>query len=92
MSGAGYRSLEFTEEFLDTYASRDFSPSERGLLKKALRLLDQNEQHPSLRVHGLRGPLAGVWSASASDVLRLTFERTEGGRKRLLTCSRHYDR
>lgn len=40
MSGAGYRSLEFTEEFFDTYASRDFSSSERGLTKKALRLLD----------------------------------------------------
>lgn len=92
MSGAGYRWLEFTEEFLDTYASRAFSPSERGLFKKALRLLDQNEQHPSLRLHELQGPLAGVWSASASDVLRLTFERTKGGHKRLLTCSRHYDR
>lgn len=92
MTGTGYRSLEFTKGFLDTYASSDFSPSERGLLKKGLRLLDQNEQHPSLRVHELRGPLAGVWSPSASDVLRLTFERTKGGRKRLLTCSRHYDR
>lgn len=77
MSGAGYRSLEFTEEFLDTYASRNFSPSERGLLKKAPRLLDRDERHPSLRVHELRGPLAGVWSASASVVLRLTFERTD---------------
>ncbi len=92
MSGAGCRSLEFTEEFLDSYASCDFNSSERALLKKALRLLDGNEQHPSLRVHELRGPLAGVWSASASDVSRLTIERTEGGRKRLLTCSRHYDR
>jgi len=91
MSGAAYQSLEFSEEFFDSYASRDFSSSERGLLKKALRLLDRNERHPSLRVHELRGPLAGVWSASASDALRLTFERTEGGRKRLLTCSRHYD-
>jgi hypothetical protein len=89
---AAYRSLEFTDEFLDTYVSRDFTAADRALLKKALRLLDENEQYPSLRVHELRGPLAGTWSASASDVLRLTFERLEGGRKRLLTCSRHYRR
>lgn len=80
MSEAGYGSLEFTGTFLDTYASRDFSPSERGLFKKALRLLDENEQHPSLRVHELRGPLKDVWSASASGVLRVTFERTGVGR------------
>ncbi len=88
----GYRSLEFTEEFLDSYASRDFNAADRKLFKKALRLLDENEQHPSLRVHALQSRLAGVWSASASESLRLTFARLEGGRKRLLTCSRHYDR
>jgi mRNA-degrading endonuclease YafQ of YafQ-DinJ toxin-antitoxin module len=92
MTGAAYLSLEFTETFLDSYASRDFSPADRRAIKKALRLLDENERHPSLRVHDLQGPLAGIWSASVSDVLRLTFERVPGGRKRLLTCSRHYDR
>jgi mRNA-degrading endonuclease YafQ of YafQ-DinJ toxin-antitoxin module len=92
MTEAGYRSLVFTEEFLDTYASRDFSPADRRVVKKALRLLDENERHPSLRVHELQGPLAGIWSASASDAIRVNFERLPGGRKLLLTCSRHYDR
>jgi mRNA-degrading endonuclease YafQ of YafQ-DinJ toxin-antitoxin module len=92
MSGTGYQSLEFTEDFLDSYTSRDFSPTDRRTIKRALRLLDENERHPSLRVHELHGPLTGVWSASASDAIRLTFERVPGGRKRLLTCSRHYDR
>ncbi len=55
-----------------------------------MRLLDENEKHPSLRVHELRGDLAGTWSASASDELRMLFIRTEGGRKRLLRCTRHY--
>jgi mRNA-degrading endonuclease YafQ of YafQ-DinJ toxin-antitoxin module len=59
---------------------------------KALRLLDSDERHPSLRVHQLQGDLAGLWSASASDVLRLTFVRTAQGRKTLVSCSRHYDR
>jgi hypothetical protein len=43
-------------------------------------------------VHELRGPLQGVWSASASDVLRMTFERLPNGKKAMLTCSRHHDR
>jgi mRNA-degrading endonuclease YafQ of YafQ-DinJ toxin-antitoxin module len=67
-----------------------FSASDQRRFLKALRLLDENEKHPSLRVHELSGDLAGTWSASASDDLRLLFVRTEGGRKTLLTCTRHY--
>lgn len=59
---------------------------------KALELLDSNERHPSLRVHELTGDLAGVWSASASDVLRIEFMRAAEGVKVLLRCSRHYAR
>jgi len=87
-----YQTLDFTETFLETFASRDFSKSDRAQIKKALRLLDQNEKHPSLKVHPLEGDQGGSWSASASDVLRMTFERQPGGRKRMLTCSQHYDR
>jgi mRNA-degrading endonuclease YafQ of YafQ-DinJ toxin-antitoxin module len=86
----GYRTLSFTETFLETFAGRSFNAAERRRLLKALGLLDVNERHPSLRVHELRGDLAGVWSASASKELRITFERLVGGRKLLLTCSRHY--
>lgn len=91
-SREGYATLNFTETFLETYASRDFSPPERKQFRKALRLLDESERHPSLRVHALKGDREGAWSASASAELRMTFERLDGGRKRLLTCSRHYDR
>jgi mRNA-degrading endonuclease YafQ of YafQ-DinJ toxin-antitoxin module len=75
---------------METFAGKDFTRSERKQLLKALRLLDHDERHPSLRVHELRGDLAGVWSASASKELRITFERISEGRKRLLTCSHHY--
>jgi plasmid maintenance system killer protein len=91
MAGA-YRSLDFTDTFLETFASRDLKPAERKLLLKALRLLDENKRHPSLRVHKLEGDRQGAWSVSASDVLRMTFARLEDGRKRMLTCGRHYDR
>jgi hypothetical protein len=89
---AGYRALDFTDTFLATFASGGFSASERKAFLKALRQLDEGERHPSLRVHELKGDREGSWSASASAALRMTFERQPGGRKRLLTCSRHYDR
>jgi hypothetical protein len=88
----GYLTLDFTDTFLETFASRDFSAADRAAFLKAVRLLDENERHPSLRVHQLRGDREGSWAASASDVLRLTFERLPDGGKRMLTCSRHYDR
>ena len=87
-----YATLDFTETFLQTFASRDFSASERQRFLRALRLLDENERHPSLRVHQLRGDREGSWAAYASGVLRVTFERLPDERKRMLTCSRHYDR
>lgn len=92
MSDRAYATLEFTETFLDLFASRDFTAAERKLFLKAMRLLDQDARHPSLRVHQLRGDRAGSWSASASLELRMTFERLPDGSLRMLTCSRHYDR
>lgn len=87
-----YRLLEFTETFLTSLLDPGFTSTERRRFVRALSLLATNEQHPSLRVHQLRGKLAGVWSASASDELRITFRRLAEGRKLLLTCSRHYRR
>jgi mRNA-degrading endonuclease YafQ of YafQ-DinJ toxin-antitoxin module len=87
-----YKSLDFTDTFLETFGSKDLTAADRRLIRKALRLLDTDEKHPSLRVHQLQGDLTGLWSASASDVLRLMFVRTGQGRKTLVSCSRHYDR
>ena len=87
-----FQSLDLTDTFLETFGSRDFTAAERKAIRKALRLLDSDERHPSLRVHQLQGDLTGLWSASASDVLRLTFVRTAQGRKTMVSGSRHYDR
>lgn len=89
---AGYAWIDFTETFLITFTTKDFSAVDRKAFRKALRLLDDEDRHPSLRVHQLRGDREGSWSASASRSLRMTFERLPDGRKRMLTCSRHYDR
>lgn len=87
-----YRRIDFTDTFLESFSSKDLTSSDRAAILKALRLLDDDEQHPSLRVHKLAGDREGSWSASASRLLRLTFERLDAGRKRMLTCSKHYDR
>jgi mRNA-degrading endonuclease YafQ of YafQ-DinJ toxin-antitoxin module len=79
-----------TSEFVDSYGGREFSPADRQRFARALRLLDSNEQHPSLRIHQLIGKEHGTWSASASDELRITFERRADGKKVILRCSRHY--
>jgi hypothetical protein len=90
--GEGYRTLVMTPDFLEALVNGGFGVADQRRILRALRLLDADEQHPSLRVHKLEGKLSGRWSASASDELRITFQRLEGGRKRLIDCSRHYRR
>jgi len=87
-----YAHLIIPSEFIESFGAKGFSHADRQRFVRALRLLDTNEQHPSLRVHALQGKEAGTWSASASDELRITFKRLPDGRKLLLTCSRHYQR
>lgn len=89
---ATYRTLDFKSEFLEQLVARDFTERERRRFVRALALLDENERHPSLRVHQLAGDMAGTWSASASDELRVTFERLPNGRKLMVACTRHYAR
>ncbi|MDQ6833910.1 MAG: hypothetical protein M3008_10975 [Chloroflexota bacterium] len=38
------------------------------------------------------GKMKGKWSVSASDELGMTFVRRDGGRKRIESCSQHYQR
>jgi len=67
-----------------------FRLADQKRFAKALGLMDVDERRPSLRVHELQGDLAGVWSASATDDLRIEFLRDGDGKKILLRCSRHY--
>ncbi len=76
--------MEFLHDL--TRLARD---DQRRVLR-ALAQLDDNERTQSLRVHPLQGEDAGLWSASASNSLRITFERLDGGRKRIIGCSHHY--
>jgi hypothetical protein len=81
-------SLILTLEFLEDLTALARADQRRVL--RALALLDADERHQSLRVHQLQGKHDGQWSASASDSLRITFERLDGRQKRILGCSHHY--
>jgi len=89
--GEPLTTLRFTREFFQSFADRRFTAEDRARILDALERLDANERHPSLRVHALKGNLAGRWSASASDSLRLIFERRPNGEKVVLECTKHYD-
>lgn len=45
-----------------------------GQYEKALKLLELNPHHPSLRLHGLSGKLQGLHSASINMSYRITLE------------------
>ncbi len=68
----------------------DLARDDQRRVIRALEQLDRDERTPSLRVHRLHGSRAGLWSASASRSLRITFLRLEDGRKLLVECSQHY--
>jgi mRNA-degrading endonuclease YafQ of YafQ-DinJ toxin-antitoxin module len=83
-----FQTLTFTTEFLDSLFA--LSSSDQRRIGRALRMLDADELHPSLQVHQLKGQQAGLWAAYASKGLRITFQRLDGGRKRLRAASHHY--
>ena len=77
-----------TTEFTDSLSR--LSPADLRRVFRAIRQPDADERHPSLHVHQLTGQQAGIWTAYASRNLRITFERIDGGRKRLREVSQHY--
>jgi hypothetical protein len=83
-------SLSWSDESLLDFADRKFSPQDRARILKAAGFLAGDERHPSLRVHALSGDMAGLWSASVTDNIRIHFVRLSDGRKRIVNISRHY--
>lgn len=80
--------LQLTTEFLDSFTH--LSTTNQGRISRALERLNQNERHPSLEVHQLKGDQAGLWAAYASKSLRITFRRLDNGQKELVEASQHY--
>ena len=71
--------MSWTLVFTDRYnrrASRFLRrhPELRDTYRKTLQLLEVNPQHPSLRLHALKGRLSGLHSVSINLSYRITLE------------------
>ena len=67
--------LVFTEQY--TRRAARFlrqHPDAAGQYTKTLQLLQANPHHPSLRLHALKGKLAGIHSVSINLSYRITLE------------------
>lgn len=67
--------LVFTEQY-NRRAARFLRrhPEALGQYAKTLKLLEANPHHPSLRLHALKGRLAGLHSVSINLSYRITLE------------------
>ncbi len=67
--------LLFTEQYTRR-AARFLKrhPEAEAIYSKALRLLEANPHHPSLRLHSLKGKLEGLHSVSINMSFRITLE------------------
>jgi mRNA-degrading endonuclease YafQ of YafQ-DinJ toxin-antitoxin module len=67
--------LVFTDQY-NRRAARflRLHPDVSGQYAKALKLLAANPHHPSLRLHALKGKLAGLHSVSINLSYRITLE------------------
>ncbi|MBU0508197.1 type II toxin-antitoxin system RelE/ParE family toxin [bacterium] len=67
--------ISFTKSFLRDY--EDLPPNLKDRVKKAILKLASDIEHPSLRVHKMKGR-SNVWEARVTDGYRMTFSREEG--------------
>jgi len=74
-----------TERFKRMYKKLDLE--QQNAIKKALGLMSDNINHPSLRVKRIQG-VKGIWEASATMGLRITFD-WEGDTIILRNCGAH---
>ena len=68
--------LERTSRF--KRAAKRLTEQGRGRLATALLRYEENPSHPSLGVKRLQGT-KDIWEGRASDSIRFTFEKIEGG-------------
>jgi len=74
-----------TERFKRMY--KKLKPEKRNAIKKALKMMEQDLRHPSLRVKRIQGT-DNIWEASATMNLRITFNRS-GDMIVLRNCGEH---
>ncbi len=59
-------------------AAKKLTIQHRTRLAKALTLYEGDPTHPSLGIKRIQGT-RGIWEGRASDAIRFTFEKIEGG-------------
>ena len=59
-------------------AAKKLTSQDRVRLAKALVLYEANPSHPSLGIKRVQGTKA-IWEGRASDAVRFTFEKIDGG-------------
>jgi len=59
-------------------AAKKLTAQDRERLAKALTLYEGDPAHPSLGIKRIQGT-RGIWEGRASDAIRFTFEKIEGG-------------
>jgi mRNA-degrading endonuclease RelE of RelBE toxin-antitoxin system len=59
-------------------AAKKLTAQDRERLAKALFLYEENPSHPSLGIKRIQGT-KDIWEGRASDSVRFTFQRIEGG-------------
>ncbi len=79
----------YTARFRKAY--KGLNKSTKELVKKAIRLMDENIKHPSLsleKVEGAGGVSGDIWAVRVSRSIRMTFER-DGDRAILRNVGPH---
>ncbi|MBZ5753707.1 cytotoxin [Metabacillus rhizolycopersici] len=80
--------LQFTKRFHRSYKKLD--PQAQIIIKKALKQMEEDPTHPSLRIkkmEGYKNPY--VWEASGNMNLRITFEMEKPESFILRNCGHH---
>jgi len=77
------------------YSSRfadEFKKLSSEIIKIAIvkeKIFKENPLHPSLRLHALKGKLAGLWSVSLTLNYRIIFERMPNGDILFISIGKH---
>lgn len=93
---AGLLAHELRADFTSAYEKRAVRflkrhPELTGQYEKALRILELNPAHPSLRLHRLKGRLADLHNISIALNYRITLEFLMDGQKILLVSVGSHD-
>lgn len=81
------RRILYDPDFIKEFKRLERTIQERAV--KAERLFKNTPLHPSLRLHRLKGRLAGIWSISVTMNIRIIFKQINTGEIVFLSIGKH---